>query len=218
MGWWAKPRVLLLAAMLVAPPALAQQGTYNNTGTIVVTTPLRDLLDVVVRSFWAKALGSYVVMNRSGPDAVVAAREMKGKATDGSELIVVFVNETLAAEGRMPSASYYSHLEPVALLGEVETKYKTWFGLFAPPGTPDSVVQALNARVRQAMRVAKAPQDPGWVFTYAIDPSPSALRQRMAGVPMSRVPADDPKTVGGGASPDESSDDPRGVGGGASSN
>jgi tripartite-type tricarboxylate transporter receptor subunit TctC len=202
IGCWAKRGVFLLAAMLVAQPALAQQGTYNNTGTIVVTAPLRDLLDVVVRSFWAKALGNYVVMNRAGGDGVVAAREMQGKATDGSELMVVFVNETLAAEGKMPSASYYSHLEPVALLGEVETKYKTWFGLFAPPGTPDPVVQALNARVRQAMRVVKAPDISGISFAYAADPSPSALRQRMSGVPMSRAPADDPKGVGGGASPD----------------
>jgi hypothetical protein len=155
-----------LLAGLVAPNATG--------GTIVVGAAVAGPADMAARHIARNLGGEYVVSNRVGLDAAPAAREMQGKATDGSELMIVFGNDESTSAGRLPPASAYANLTPVAMLG-VSRDGKSWYGLFAPPGTPASVVNSLNAKVRQALSTMPSPS-----IVVAQDMSPSALSQRMA--------------------------------------
>jgi hypothetical protein len=178
--------VCLLAVGLVAPLAHA--------GTIVVGAAVAGPADMAARHIARNLGGEYVVSNRVGLDAAPAAREMQGKATDGSELMIVFGNDESTSAGRLPPASAYGHLTPVAMLG-VSRDGKSWYGLFAPPGTPASVVNSLNARVRQALSTMPSPS-----IVVAQDMSPSALSQRMAVA--SRAQAATPAAPAPAAGPD----------------
>jgi len=162
-----------LAMGLVAPLAKA--------GTIVVGAPPAATADNVARHLARNLGGSFIVLNKPGFDAASAAREMRGKATDGSELMIVQMNESGAAAGKSPPASEFADLTPVAMLGDIQsTAAKLWFGLFAPPRTPASVVNSLNARVRQLMASVPPITYSTSTVQYAQDMSAGALSQRLA--------------------------------------
>jgi tripartite-type tricarboxylate transporter receptor subunit TctC len=201
--------VCLIAGGVVAPLAQA--------GTIVVGAPVGATVDTVARHLVRYLGTTYIVLNKSGFDAASAAREMRGKAIDGSELMMVQVHEELAAGGKSPAASEFAHLQPIAMLGEIQVPNgKIWFGLFAPPGTPAWVVNSLNEQVRGAMITAPPSKIASSVVQYAQDMSANALLERVRAP--TRAQAAKPSTPAPAASsiPARSADDPKGVGGGAS--
>jgi hypothetical protein len=195
----------VLAAALGSSTAFAQP----RTGAMIVGAPERNNVGFTASHLADNMRIRYNVTNIPLQSAPHAARDLSGKATDGSVLMVVFINDHTAAKGESAAASEFSSLTPVSLLGEwpVSGGSQAWFGLFAPPGTPVSVVRSLELQVRQALAdpaTFKVAFGPFLVF----DKSADALSRRMAASPKPKtsasapVAADDPKGVGGGASPD----------------
>jgi hypothetical protein len=194
--------VCLLTAGLFAPLAKA--------GTIVIGAAPGGGVDLVARHLARNLGGYYSVSNKPGLDAAPAAREMQGKATDGSELMVVVGNDESTAAGRLPPISTYAHLTPVAMLGASRSG-SSWYGLFAPPGTPASVVSSLNARVRQAIATMPPVSPNAAPLVYAQDMSAAALSQRLAAA--SRAPAPAPAAPAPSQAPTVASSAPSASGG-----
>jgi tripartite-type tricarboxylate transporter receptor subunit TctC len=198
-------------AGLVAPLA--------NAGTIVVGAPAGATIDMVARHIVSYLPGTYAVVNKTGFDVVPEARAMRGKATDGSELMMVQIHEDLAAAGKQPAASEFAHLQPIAMLGEIQTPHgKIWFGLFAPPGTPASVVNPLNDQVRAAIASVPPTKVQTSVVQYAQDMSAAALLERVRAPTRAQTAKPSTSAPASSSIPAGSADDPKGIGGGASPN
>jgi hypothetical protein len=126
--------------------------------------------------------------------------------------MVVFIIESQSAQGDAPTASEFSSLTPVAMLGEYllgsGNSGRAWFGLFAPPGTPASVVRSLESQVKKALANPGTLKPPGLGGVLASEKDAAALQRRMAAspkapraaTPASSGGADDRPSVGGGAS------------------
>lgn len=148
-----------------------------------------------------------IIINRVGEAGALAVREFGAARADGSQLL--FLSALIAS----PTPEVGS-LVPIAMVAGETSSWK-WAGFFAPPGTPASVVRALESAVMTALN---SPRFRSLVMRlsntkFAFSPTPGDGAQLARLVAQSagggttsnsaiastgaNAQADDPKVVGG---------------------
>lgn len=163
--------------------AIAQVGAGGNVLVVPASLPVKDLkgfvayakskpADEIAYGSWGIGSGGHLSMEALNQQAGIVLRHIPYKTTTamvtdllGGQIQVAFCATATAIphiqSGRLRALAYSAParstlLPDVPTMNEQGVKFDlvAWYGLFAPAGTPPSVVNALNAEVN---RILQAP-------------------------------------------------------------